>query len=728
MLALALSVLALPAALWAQQRPGWVIEALNEDGWAEFDFQTGQGRGTNGVLVRYGSAFLTADQVSVNQQSGEVFADGNVHIQSEEQIWAGEHIRYNFKTKMIEAEQFRTGRAPVFAEGEGLHGDYTNRVLIATNGMITTDDVSEPAFKVRAKYLKIIPGDKVEAHDATLYVGGVPVFYFPYYSRNIGPHANNFNFIPGYRSSWGPYLLGNYNFFMGDALDGTAHVDYRGRRGAGLGPDLNYHLGRWGDGTLRYYYMYDQDPGTDGGDPNINKNRQRVNFSYQSNPATNLSVKALVQYQTDTNIVREFFEGEYRRDVQPATYFDVNRFWQNFSVDTYVQPQVNNFLDTIERLPEVQLNGQRQQLWETPVYYESVTSAGYYRHAYGKTNGVYDGLDYEAPRMDTYQKLLLPNTFFDWLNVTPRVGGRYTYYGATSGPGATTDDVSRWVFDTGAEVSAKASRLWPEAQNDFFQVDGLRHIIEPSVNYAYIPNPNVYGTNLVPQFDYQLPSLRLLPITMPDYNSIDSIQSENVFRFGLRNKFQTKREGQVVNLVDWNVYTDWYVNPNTNQTTFSDLYSDLTFKPRSWLTIESLTRYEILDGLLRMSLTAVTLHPADTWSWTLGQFYLRDDLSSSPTALGEGNNLFISTLLLRLNENWGLRASQRFEARTGTMQDQAYTVYRDMRSWTAALSVRLRNGGSNPNDFTVAFTFSFKAAPRYGRASELGAPYWLLGG
>jgi LPS-assembly protein len=728
MLALALCVLALPVALQAQQRPGWVIEALNENGWVEFDFQTGQGRGTNGVLVRYGSAFLTADEVSVNQQSGEVIADGNVHVQSEEQIWAGEHIRYNFRTKMIEAEQFRTGRAPVFAEGEGLYGDLTNHVYTATNGVITTDDVSEPAFKVRAKHLKIIPGDKLEAHHATLYVGGVPVFYFPYYSRNIGPHANNFNFIPGYRSSWGPFLLGNYHFYMGDALEGTAHVDYRGRRGPGLGPDLNYHLGRWGDGTLKYYYMYDQDPGTDGGDPNINKNRQRVYFGYQSNPATNLSVKALVQYQTDTNIVREFFEGDYRADVQPATYLEVNRFWQNFSVDTYVQPQVNNFLDTIERLPEVQLNGQRQQLWETPVYYESVTSAGYYRHAYGKTNGVYDGLDYEAPRMDTYQKLLLPYTFFDWLNVTPRVGGRYTYYGATTGPGATTDDVSRWVFDTGAEVSTKASRLWPEAQNDFFQVDGLRHIVEPSVNYAYIPNPNVYGTNLVPQFDYVLPSLRLLPITMPDYNSIDSIEGENVFRFGLRNKFQTKREGQVVNLVDWNVYTDWYVNPNTNQTTFSDLYSDLTFKPRSWLTIESLTRYEITDGLLRMSLTAVTLHPADTWSWTLGQFYLRNDYSSSPTALGQGNNLFISTLLLRLNENWGFRASQRFEAQTGTMQDQAYTVYRDMRSWTAALSVRLRNGGSNPNDFTVAFTFSFKAAPRYGRASEMGAPYWLMGG
>ena len=97
------------------------------------------------------------------------------------------------------------------------------------------------------------------------------------------------------------------------------------------------------------------------------------------------------------------------------------------------------------------------------------------------------------------------------------------------------------------------------------------------------------GTNQLPQFDYQLPSLRLLPIDLPDYNSIDSIQGENVFRFGLHNKLQTKREGQVVNLVDWNVYTDWHLHPNTNQTTFSDLYSDLTVKPRSWLTLESLT-------------------------------------------------------------------------------------------------------------------------------------------
>ena len=50
-----------------------------------------------------------------------------------------------------------------------------------------------------------------------------------------------------------------------------------------------------------------------------------------------------------------------------------------------------------------------------------------------------------------------------------------------------------------------------------------------------------------------------------------------------------------------------------------------------------------------------------------------------------------------------------------------------MRSWTAALTFRVRNDVGSPNDFTVAFTFSFKASPRYGRGAETGTPYWLLG-
>src|SRR5204863_8768089 len=120
------------------------------------------------------------------------------------------------------------------------------------------------------------------------------------------------------------------------------------------------------------------------------------------------------------------------------------------------------------------------------------------------------------------------------------------------------------------EVSFKLSQLWSGVKNNFLALDGLRHIIEPSVNYVYVPRPNVRPP-VLPQFDYELPSLRLLPIEYPEYNSIDSIDSQNVIRFGLRNRFQTKRDGQVQDLIDWQLFTDWRLKPNTNQETFADL-------------------------------------------------------------------------------------------------------------------------------------------------------------
>src|SRR5262249_29978398 len=161
--------------------------------------------------------------------------------------------------------------------------------------------------------------------------------------------------------------------------------------------------------------------------------------------------------------------------------------------------------------------------------------------------------------------------------------------------------------------------------------------------------------------------------------------SQNAIRWGLHNKVQTKRDGAVVNLIDWNVYTDWRIKPNSNQTTFSDLYSDLYLRPRSWLTFESLTRYDIAGHNWRMSYNTLSIRPNNVWSWSVGHYFLRDDLTSSPIALGPGNNVLSSTMFYRLNENYGFRMAHYFNARTGTLQEQSYSLYRDLRSWTAAL-------------------------------------------
>jgi hypothetical protein len=128
-----------------------------------------------------------------------------------------------------------------------------------------------------------------------------------------------------------------------------------------------------------------------------------------------------------------------------------------------------------------------------------------------------------------------------------------------------------------------------------------------------------------------------------------------------------------------------------------------------------------------MSLQSLTFAPNDTWSWVVGYFYLRDDFSGSPTALGQGNNLVTSALFYRLNENWGLRASQHYDVHNHRMQEQYYTIYRDMRSWTAALTGGVLDNGTGSLDWRIAFTWSVKARPKYGLGRDTVGPYSLLG-
>jgi LPS-assembly protein len=741
--ALAIVAAIFPLSVLAQQF-GWEAWSLNDiipgaptNSSVNYDYARGIGTGTNGVCVRYtsektGETVLMADSASWNENTGEAVTDGHVRIEMGGQIFLGEHINYNFKTHHMRSEQFRTGRPPVFAAGEKLQGDISNKVYTAQHVFVTTDDVSDPAFRIRASRIRMVPGEYIEAWNAVLFANGVPAFYYPYYKRSLGAHANELSFLPGFRSAYGPYLLTTYTWWLNDAMDGVLHADYRERRGLGVGPDLNLHLGRWGDGEFKYYYLHDLDSNESlvtnsfhSLSGPIPKNRQRFYFGWQATPATNLNVKALVNYQTDPLVLHDFFEGDYTADPQPNTFIEVNKYWRNWNLDAETTPRVNNFFDQVERLPDVKLTGWRQQVFDTPVYYESESSAGYYRRMLAATNSLFAGtngpnFDYAAARADTFQQLLLPTTFFGWLNVTPRAGGRLTYYSEETGAGGTNEETYRKVFNAGVDVSFKSSRLWTGATNSLLDMDGLRHIVEPSASYAFVPRPSTRPAQL-PQFDSVLPSPLLLPIQLPDYNNIDSIDSENVIRFGLRNTLQTRRAGELQNLLDWNVLLDWRLHPTAGQGTFNDLYSGFTFRPRSWLTLESQTRYDINNGHFNLAYHQITFTPNEWWSWSLGHVYSRAGF------VDRGDNLISSTMFFRVNDNWGFRATHDFNAMDGRLQDQFYTVYRDLRSWTGALTFRVTDNGTGKEDFTIAFSFSIKAHPRHRLGGDTVEPYHLVG-
>ena len=711
----------------AEEPLAWEITAEEP---VDYDLNAGIITATNGVIVRQADIVLSARRAIVNQVTGEVTAEGDVRISARDLLWYGDRLRYNFPLRRFVGEGVRTGMTPVFVKGEAIVADQSNNVYVAAGAMATTDDYAEPGYSIRAKTMTIVPGEFLEAKHATLYFKNTPVFYYPYYRRNLKTHPNYWVVTPGYRSKYGPYLRSSYNWYWNEQLGSAVTLDGFWKRGVGVGPDFNWKLPRFGEGTAKYYYIHDQDPGEDPSGKPIDADRQRAYFSHLGSPRTNLTLRSVVAYQSDAQIVRDFFESEYEKNVQPNTFVEVNQSWQNFSLDLLVQPRINDFYETVERLPEVKLTGLRQEILASPFYYDSDSSFGYYERKFAEdsTNAPFPAYSTNAPyaalRFDTYHQITLPWTFFNWLNVTPRVGGRYTHYGEASGPGGVTREEDRAVLNAGGEVSFKAARVWLDPKSKFFQVDGLRHIVEPSANYAYVPRPNVRPWEL-PQFDYELPTTRLLPIEYPDYNSIDSIDSQNVIRWGLRNKIQTKRKHGVDNVINWAVYTDWRLHPGTNQTTFAPIYSDLDVRPFSWLTLNSALRFNLDTCQMDENAIGGTLTPNDTWSIGAGYHYLRDYPDYGPDS---GYDIVHGTVYYRFDQNWAARFYWLHQVSQGTYDDRRLTLYRDFRSWTGALSLRIRDNPTGPTDYTVAFTFSLKAYPRFKLNDDVNRHTLLLGG
>ena len=114
---LCLLLLALTRAIsGAAQTNDTPIEAESLRGQFSYDLRTGLAIYTNGVVFRYSNVVLTADSASLNQDTGEARALGNVVLNRAGELWRAAALRYNFKTGEMGADEFRLGLSPFFTE------------------------------------------------------------------------------------------------------------------------------------------------------------------------------------------------------------------------------------------------------------------------------------------------------------------------------------------------------------------------------------------------------------------------------------------------------------------------------------------------------------------------------------------------------------------------------------------------------------------------------------
>ncbi|MBC8137687.1 MAG: LPS-assembly protein LptD [Fibrella sp.] len=579
-------------------------------------FSSGIATAEGNVEIRYSDITIYADYAEYNPETRDVLVRGNVRIYRQGRLFTGERGVYNLETKQLRAADFRGDFYPFRFAADSV-GSLPNNAYFVKNGVLTTSDSSKPDYYFKAKSVRIYPKDRVVFLNVMLYVGKTPVFWFPYLYQSL-KEGESFSLTPGYKSGWGAFLLSTYTFPIADKWSGQLHLDLRSERGVGLGIDSNLNFGiddrSWAH--FRSYYIDDADPGTNktglGREP-IDASRYRVSLQSRVYVTDDIYANIDVNKLSDRRIVEDFFESEFKLDPQPDNLFSLTKWDDNYTLTLITRGQLNNFFDMTERLPELVLDVKRQPLFGSGIFYEGETGVGRYRRNFAKGQAF---PSYDFARADSFHQLLYPKTYAGWLSFSPKIGVRGTYYTDT---GETSTEVTETTLETilpdgstqrsiqttteeklrqggstfrgvgnaGFESSFKFSREFDTVQSRTWGLDGLRHVVQPYTDLSAVVSSE--DPNQLLQIDRFQRSDQLPLFDFPQFTSTDSIDDWTVWRFGVRNRLQTRRDNDTFQWLELDTYFNvnleepHFPNNTFRDGRFSNVYNKLRWSPVPWV-------------------------------------------------------------------------------------------------------------------------------------------------
>jgi LPS-assembly protein len=79
----------------------------------------------------------------------------------------------------------------------------------------------------------------------------------------------------------------------------------------------------------------------------------------------------------------------------------------------------------------------------------------------------------------------------------------------------------------------------------------------------------------------------------------------------------------------------------------------------------------------------------------------------------QDSSLFVVGGYYRIDDNWGVAVQEQYEGATGILEQQRYSIYRDLSSWVASFGGIIRDN-NGAKEYGVLFTITLKAFPKFG--------------
>ncbi|MCH2160462.1 MAG: hypothetical protein MK085_01175 [Phycisphaerales bacterium] len=533
--------------------------------------------------LREGVAQVTADSIT------GIYLEGGVRATDGEYTLRGSSVYYDLqsnKALVLDAilrTYTRIGRElPIYARAREMQQLSADQ-WTASKATVSTSEFFEPHISIGMNRVTITEQPEPEGGRSTWVQGdgltfraqGIPFFFWPGFAGEAETSP-----LQTIRTGW----QRDKGFVLGTTWDAFAllglespgwasanlRVDGFSERGPALGLDLELSRlgGIPGNGYFDIYGLYDLG-GTDrtAGGRNVDVDqglRGQVVGQYQANLSVDLLLQAQLAYLSDQTWAAAWRRTDYnsRREYESSLYMAYSP--DNTLLSGLVKGNANSFLSNgwkianqpyfVEKVPEFEYNRVGDDLFKTLTWSSDYSFS---RMAIKPTSGsaeslgvkqsnfatgsqvvdvktLYEDAGYNSKdvmRFHTRQELAIPFKGQSW-NVTPFVFGRFTYYMDGDWKkyrelqGVETDqDNYRYMLGGGARASTRFERVHNEAQSDLFDINRIRHIIEPNMTLFY-------GWDSAPNGSY------------PIYDqAIEGATGGTAAQVGLRQIFQTQRGG-----------------------------------------------------------------------------------------------------------------------------------------------------------------------------------------
>ncbi len=728
-----------------------------------------------------------------------------VRIIRDAKMFKADRVTGSLSTGIIFFQNFRARIDAYFVMGKDAvrapDGVITVKDVKLTTCEYILDDHEH--YSIRASKIKIFPTEEamgsgdfasyntasrehsIWAYNCRFEVFGLPIIWTPMLYKPPGEDLSLVSFKAGESTEWGYFLQLSKSFRLMDYpyIRTRFYLDFFSRRGVGYGNMTNMVT----DESYTEFFaygIYDKDPYTvDSGRDALYKRtndrlkipnwRWDIRLSNITHITPRLDFRGHIEALSDYQFLSDYFNTRYNSEPQPITFGALEYQFDRFSASLLVRPRMNDFFTTVEKLPEFRLDFPRQELMYN-LYYQGQTSAAYMKMNWRnwdnpRTSGnLVDPKDYESFRLDTLHMFYFPFQLFNVVNVIPRAGFRFTAYSKSSKLGISTEDLgnmfivdddinqssldvvnyddngggkARFVGEFGVEANTKFYATWNNVKNSFWELDGLRHVMVPYVNYNYIPEPTVSRDHLY------------------YFDDIDRIDRQNFVRVGLKNRLQTRRGnfgGEQI--YDWMTIENYIDYHFVGQKSFSKLGffgTILNFNPFPGLNVksellldvgqsneqpdtirnnqnidrkgisnkwidkwETTISYQILDDLKIYGSYNYHDAYAERSAYSMGST-LTDIVSGTDFFRGEAERYQVITVgaefPIPIDDKTFGAVEMQYDVEEGYIREKRMKIIRSLHCWEAALefgqSISRKSDGAKENDNFVMFSLYLTALP-----------------